>query len=100
MFSSQCLGGLWGVHWFLSFPVQFSHFTTQERHTFFFSLSLEMQKGLKRKRFHVASGRRWGCRAEKDSCLPGPVNPEPPPTRCCPTHHADGLNVGGNRTWN
>lgn len=48
MFSSQCLGGLWGVHWFLSFPVQFSHFTTQERHTFFFSLSLEMQKGLKR----------------------------------------------------
>ena len=88
-----------GYTGFSPFPVQPSHFTTQERHTFFFSLSLETQKGLKRKRVHVASGRRWGCRAE-DSCLLGPVNPEPPPTRCCPAHHSESLNVGGNRTWN
>ena len=54
-----------------SFPVQFSHFTTQWRHAFFFPFSPETQTqtGLKRKRFHVGPRKAVGLGvAEKDPC--------------------------------
>lgn len=48
----QCLGA--GGHaGFSPLPVQSSHFTTQERHTFSFLYPLETRR-LKRKRVHIA----------------------------------------------